>query len=485
MIRKMLILVPNTRWFDRRYFHSTPYTPCLLAAIVNESVDVEILDTNFENLTPNQVQDRIKDLRPDLVGITCMSMEYAKAAHKLADIVKSVDQQILTVLGGIYPTLLPDIALKFDAVDFVIIGEAEVRFPELIRRLNEHQSLEKGFEGIGYRHEGRVRIVDRDTYIEHLDAVPFPDYTKVNTRNYFQTYNKGSITSLPKAIPYADTITSRGCPFRCVFCSSRAINGRKIHYRSAENVLMEIDWLVEQYSIRHITFNDDNFFLDKGRVMKIMQGLVDRNYGLSWKTVNAAVYALDEDILEMIKKSGGYQLFLAVESGNQDVLKHIIHKPLNLEKVGKVVNICKKLGLQTTGIFMIGLPGETWDQIRETFRYAERMNFDCTMFNIATPLPCTEMYDIAKKKGYLDQDADFENLEFFGFGKGTMTTEEFTPFELQVLRSFEWDRINFSSEQKKKINSEMLGISLEELDRLRKETRRRLGIHSVFNESVS
>lgn len=483
-IEKVLIIVPNTRWFGKRFFHLTAYTPCLLASLIKDYAEIEILDTNLENLNPFQVKERIMQFSPDLVGITCLTMEYAKSAHKLAEIAKSVDKGIIAVLGGIYPTLLPQVAMKSKNIDYVVIGEGEKRFPELLRRLDKEESFEKGFDGIAFRKNGELTIIPIREYIENLNEVPFPDYSKVDTSIYFNIINKGSITNLPKNFPFADTISSRGCPFHCIYCSSQAINGPKIRYRSAENVLSEIDWLVEKYRIKHITFNDDNFFLDKKRVSEIMNGLIERDYGISWKTTNAAVYALDDKILELIKMSGGYQISLAIESGNMHVLKNIIKKPLNLNKVDGIVKKCKELDIQTNGIFMIGLPGETWDQIRQTISYAERLDCDCVSFNIATPLPCTEMLEIAKAKGYLDKSIDYEDLEFCGFGQGTMTTEEFQPFELQVLRSFEWDRINFSSEKKKKVVCEMLGISGEELEQLRRDTRRKLGVGSHFSDKL-
>lgn len=474
-LEKLLILVPNTKWFNKRYFQLSAYTPCLLAAILKNIIDVEILDANVDDLSFEGVQERIKQHIPDIVGISGLTMEYGKNAHKLAQLTKEVSKDIITVIGGIYPTLLPQIAMNDNNIDYVVLGEGENRLPELIKKLRTEQSLD-GLDGFAYRVKDKVKILPVVNYIQNLDEVPFPDYSKVDVSRYFNHVNKGSVVNLPQYFPYADTITSRGCAFKCVFCSSQAINGPKIRYRSAKNVLEEIDILVNMYGIRHITFNDDNFNLDKRRVKDILNGLIEREYGISWKTVNAAVYALDNEILELMKKSGAYQIFLAIESGNQDVLTNIIKKPLDLKKVRGIVDKCKRVGLQTGGMFIIGLPGETWDQIRQTLEYAYQLDLDYTMINIATPLPCTELYDIAHEKGYLEQEADLSNLEFSGFGKGVISTEEFEPFELQVLRAFEWDRLNFSSEKKKNTVAQMLGISTGELEILRKETRRKLGI---------
>ena len=300
----------------------------------------------------------------------------------------------------------------------------------------------------------------------------------MNIESYMNQASPYSYYTYPNRFPVAFTITSRGCPFNCIFCSSKAINGPMIRYRSAENVLKEIDWLVQKYGIKEVIFYDDNFYLNHERLIKILKGLIERNYDLEWKTVNAAVYALNKELLELIRKSGCYQIALAIESGSEEGLK-ILNKPAAKKILANAPEIVKKvreLGMQVTGLFIIGAPGETWETIRQTFRFAEELDLDYCSFNIATPLPATKLYDFVREQKLIPDDFDFDSLDFKGFGRATITTEEFTPEELQILRAFEWDRINFKTQEKMEKIAQMHHITMKQLNEWRKSTRRGLGV---------
>ena len=177
-----------------------------------------------------------------------------------------------------------------------------------------------------------------------------------------------------------------------------------------------------------------------------------------------------------MKASGCYHIALAIESGTEEVLK-LLRKPLKLSKAREVVKKAKSLGFEVTAMFVIGTPGETWEQIRQTFRFAEELDLDYAAFNIATPLPKTELYKIAKEKNLLPKDFRFDNLDFKGYGKASITTDEFTPEELQILRAFEWDRINFKNNEKAIKIAQMNGITMEQLNKWRTSTRRNVGVN--------
>ena len=173
-----------------------------------------------------------------------------------------------------------------------------------------------------------------------------------------------------------------------------------------------------------------------------------------------------------MQKSGCYQLTLSPESGSQRVLKRIIKKPVMLDKVPHILGLARRLNFQIVVNFISGFPGETWDQIRQTYKYAESLNVDLVNFHIATPLPKTELMQIALRGGYLRSKG---SKDLYGYTKGVIETPDFTPMELQILRAFEWDRINFSNPVRKSVIAAMEGISLEELEEWRVRTRRNLG----------
>ena len=364
-IKKIMLALPNSTWFGLKEWHSFPYLTGLLTAVLKKAgYEVKFLDTNIGNMDYDAVKKTIAEYNPDVVGVSCMSMEYAQNLSKMTELAKAVSSKIITVVGGTYPTLLPEEVIKDKNIDYIVIGEGEYRLPKLLEYLEKGLPLEE-LDGLAYR-KGENNIIQKaTTYIQNLDDLPFPDYEDVDFSYYASKGNKFSYFLYPENYPYAFTMTSRGCPFNCIFCSSRSVNGPGIRYRSAESILKEIDWLVEKYNIKEIIFLDDNIYLNKERIKKILTGLIERKkkYQLKWKSPNVAIYAMDDEILEMLKESGCYQITIAIESGTEEVLK-LMKKPYrNLDKVWQVVNKAKSLGIAVTAMFVIGIPGETWAQI--------------------------------------------------------------------------------------------------------------------------
>jgi radical SAM superfamily enzyme YgiQ (UPF0313 family) len=184
-------------------------------------------------------------------------------------------------------------------------------------------------------------------------------------------------------------------------------------------------------------------------------------------------------------KSGCNHITVSIESGNQQVLTHIIKKPIRLDTIPAKLDLAKSIGFDIIANFVFGFPGETWDQIRDSLRYAEKLNVDIVNFHIATPLPQTKLMEICTKEKLLPADYLQNISNYSGYGKGLITTEEFTPLELEVLRSFEWDRINFSSEERKRNIARMNGLTMQELEDWRTNTRRNLGINSMVKNIMT
>jgi len=475
-IEKIMLALPNDRWFGNRHWHGFPYTFGVLSSVLKDNYDVKVLDASFENLDYGQVKKRIEEYKPDILGINCMSMEYTKHFQKLASISKEVCPETKIVVGGIYPTLLPKVLIKNKNIDYVVIGEGEFRFPNLLKALKNPNVDLSNFEGIAFNSPEGIKVNPIQNYIQDLDSLPLPFYGNINLEGYANKANKYAYYTYPNRFPYATTITSRGCPFKCIFCSSEKINGPKIRYRSAESVLKEVDWLVEEYGMKEIIFMDDNLYLDSKRLDKILDGLIERNYDLEWKAIAAAVYALNDSKLKKMRRSGCYQLSLAVEAGSKEGLKRL-NKPTSIiDKIKPLVKTAKSLDYEIGGMFIIGTPGETWEDIRQTINLAEELDLDYSAFNVCTPLLKTKLYDLVKKDNLIPKDFNFDSLDFKGFGRATITTNEFTPEEIQIVRAFEWDRINFKTQEKREKIAKMCGINLQELNDWRVSTRRGLGV---------
>jgi len=475
---KVVLAQPNYAWFSKRSWESPPYTLAVLNACLKDRHDVKLFDPNYTDMSEDEVFEFFNKERPDIAGVTTGSTEYIKPARLLNEIIKKASPETIIIQGGIIPTVVLDIAMKDGNVDYWVIGEGELRLPRLLEELAKPAPDLASIDGLAYWEGGTARISPSKGFIEDLDSLPFADYGNIDFIEYGNRIIKYAAGLLPRQYPYAVTITSRGCPFRCIFCAASLVSGKKVRFRSAENILKEID-LLYKAGVREVMFLDDHFLAKRKRAVSIMEGLIERKYDMTWKSVNLMVNFLDREILELMRKSGCYQLILSLESGNQDVLKNIIKKPIKLAKVADTLKIARSLGFETIANFVFGFPDETRQQIDDTLNFARNIDVDLVNFHIATPLPETELMKICLEKRCLPEDFDIGEDHTAGYAKGVILTDEFTPSELEVLRASEWDKINFSTPERKKAIARIEAISLEELEEWRKKTRRRCGVDVV------
>jgi anaerobic magnesium-protoporphyrin IX monomethyl ester cyclase len=494
-------IVPNTRWHrngEGRYWNHIPYPEGVLTAVLRrEGYTVNHIDANVEDLSPADLARRVAAEAGRVVGVSAMSVEYKDAAHLTFRIVKEARPQTKTVIGGVYPSLSPEIAQADPHIDFIVISEGERRLVALMKALDAGGGLDR-VDGLRYRSGGRWVGVPRsdDANVHDLDAVPFPDYSDYDTATLFNWSQKYTQNFQFRQLPMTILMTSRGCVYKCTYCGAGK-DGNPINdgitRRSPENVLAEIDELVAKYGIREIVFVDDSLLVPHHRIISILKGMAERRHAgvdLVWKSNNldlrhiplpSTVKGIDNDLLYWMRESGCYQITISLESGSPETLKRM-KRPTNLRHAVQRLESIREYGFdEVCSNFIIGMPGDTWDDILTTFEFADEMVngrklLDYALFSIFTPLPGTEAADQAMAAGYLP--ADFDPHEFYGFGRGIVTTDEFTPAELQMKRALEWDRINFRSDRpdhQLKL-AKMLGVTLEQLNEWRRETRRSTGV---------
>jgi anaerobic magnesium-protoporphyrin IX monomethyl ester cyclase len=338
------------------------------------------------------------------------------------------------VLDGQHPSARPEECLTDPNIDFVVIGEAEDTIFELVNTLEEGNTQNlKGIRGIAFAENGKTVITPPRPAIQDLDSLPFPARHLLPMDKYFaavkETPLRGEISK-----PWATMITSRGCPYSCVFCTVHIVMGKKWRARSPENVVDEIEQLIDAYRIRQIDFYDENMTLDKKRMENICDLIVERGLDIEWYAPNGVrADTLDENLLKKMKKSGCKRIRVAPESGVQRVVDQIVKKDQKLTEVEKAVALSKKLGIKVGCFFVIGLIGETKEDIKETIKYAyklKKLGADHFQFSIATPLYGTELYEQAKRGGYLRENFSDEALAAL---EPLIETEEFTADDLLEL----------------------------------------------------
>lgn len=468
--KKILLMYPNfkwAKWMERTLWKIHPYNLGILSATLEDRFDVEIFDCNLDDSTEEDLSEKIAKTNPGILGISVLANEYGEAGFTAARIAKEVDPNIKVIMGGVHATSLPNFVADNPNVDYVVVGEGEKVLRDLCEFiLNKGNFPEKG---IVFKKNSKLVNLGRADFILDLDKLPFPSYHKIPFMRYATEIQREEV-GRPRAMPYAHMITSRGCPCGCCFCEVETIAGEKSRLRSVENILKEIEWLIINYGIKSIVFDDDNLLINKNRAKTLFREMIHRNYGLKWNASALALFKLDEEMIDLMKESGCQYADVAIESGVERVLKDIIHKPLDLERGKKMLIRLRERKIDTVANFIVGFPGETWTEIRENLKFAEEIDVDYVKISIATPLPNTELFRIAQKGGYLVEDFNFNQHLWTD---GWIKTNEFEPQDLKILRAFEWDRINFKNITRKKKIAEMTGITEDRLDEIRKDTLKR------------
>ena len=394
-----------------------------LAAALKDNFEVKVLDAVAEGYLRNEylskeyfryglsfeeIEKRILEFSPHTVGVSCLFSSQIENVLKIFQIAKKVNNKIITVIGGAHPSAVPIEVLKDKNIDFIVIGEGEITLKKLLESIESKKDL-SDIEGISFKADGRIIVQPKKSYDDNLDNIPFPYWDIFPLEKYFKINNPHGNPA--KRVPYLPVITSRGCPFRCIFCSVHNLWGDKYRKRSSKNVLMELDYLVNKFQIKEILFEDDNLTFDNVRAKEIFKGIIDKALDITWSTPNGiAAQTLDDGLLELMKESGCYSISVGVESGDEFVLKNIIEKPITLSKVKPVIIKAKKLGLETTAFFVVGLPGETDRHIKNTFRFAQNLKTDNVNFFFATPLPGTRLLELCKEKGLVAEGFDYGKL---------------------------------------------------------------------------
>ncbi|MCP4024479.1 MAG: B12-binding domain-containing radical SAM protein [Desulfobacteraceae bacterium] len=479
-LKKIAIIIPNTRWFEKRIWLIASNAVFILTAILKDKYDLSIIDANGSDLSKHEVKRLVGELKPDAVLVSGISIEYHQQFHAVFEIVKQVSPGIVTILGGAYATLMPEEAVKDDNISYIMIGHAEYRIDRLLEYIftNNPEAINQ-MPGLAFKdNTGKIKITPLDKKIVKLKQLVHPDYTMHDISPYLDQAHM-DITANGPGNTFL-LMTSRGCPLNCVFCANDVNQGRGIVNYNAGKMIKRLRYLIDRYDLNNIVFNDTMFFGKSKHATHVIDGMIQlkKEYpGLTWHCSNLSSWSLTPEVINRMKQAGCNKVIISVESGSQRVLKEIIKKPVKLETIPEVIKWCRDADMHICSNFVIGLPGETWSEIRQTFKFAEDMGFDYCNFHIATPQPGTHLHHIVRDMGLLPEGFSFLDENFFGYAQGFIETDEFSPFELQVLRAFEWDRINFNTSEKCRRVADILMTTVDALETHRKKTRLKLGVH--------
>ena len=395
-----------------------------------QQVNVREDGVKYIGMRFEEIQKAIEAEKPDLVGITTLTVD-AFNAHQVARVSKAAGVKV--VMGGCHVSVRPDETLKDDNVDYVVVGEGEETIVELANALKEGKAL-NGINGLMFKENGNIVRNEPRAFRKDMDSLPFPAWHLLPMKKYFEisTFLQGSHLIPERHFSIA---TSRSCPYDCVFCSVRTIMGKGFRPRSPWNVIAEMEKLIEDYKIKFFSIEDDNLTLDRARIDKILDLMIERGISkkIKWDTPNGLrADTLDEPLLLKMKEAGASLIYVSPESGSQRVVNEVIKKNLDLKRVEDAVRICQKIGLRIGCFFVIGLPGETKSEIEETVAFAKKLRElgAMTLCTIARPTYGTDLYKICKDNGYLVADEKELELGILN-AEGTIKTPEFTPEDLK------------------------------------------------------
>jgi radical SAM superfamily enzyme YgiQ (UPF0313 family) len=373
-----------------------PLNLMYLAGAVEQAGFVpHIIDANLINGLPEKIAEMVARLRPDLVALTATTATISKAFQYIKKI-RDVVPECFIFIGGPHATFLPTETLtECPELDAVVIGEGEETVVDLVKSFlpEDFRWLEK-IKGIAFRKIAgdteRVVVTSPRSLIQNLDALPFPARHLVPYSEY-RLFN-GDVGA-------GFMITSRGCSFGCKYCVSSHLMGGRFRARSPKNVVDEVEDLALTYHVNDIEFLDDNFMLDRSRALNIAREIRSRGLDVSF-VASSRVNEVNHDVLTELKKAGLSTIYYGVESGSPRILQ-LMNKRITLSMAEEAVRIAKECGISVLTSFILGYPGETYEEMNATIRFAIHLDPDYAQFTILTPYPGTPIFQELKEKNLL------------------------------------------------------------------------------------
>jgi radical SAM superfamily enzyme YgiQ (UPF0313 family) len=366
------------------------------AALIKAGFEVEIYDNYLLQRPIAEVKAEVAKRQPQIVGITCSSLTYGRCVEA-AKAVKDACPTSTVVVGGPHASYMPETLLQHPEIDYVVIGEGEAAIVQLTQAITAGKpkaSAAAQIPGVACKINNQT-IQTPQQFIENLDTIPYPARHLLPLK----MYDRALMYLDPKPV---DTLSIlRGCPYQCAYCETRQLWGTSCRAFSPQRVIDEIKHLTDTYGTRGIYFVGDNFTINKTRTIELCRLIKANRLDVQWICETRADL-VNKDLLSEMKSAGCQTMFFGVESGSPRIQQKL-NKNMDLAEVKRAFELCRQVGIKTSTSFMLGIPGETLQDMHETFKYAKSLNADFCQFNIYLACPGSKLYDEVISQGLYDQ----------------------------------------------------------------------------------
>jgi len=425
---KILLIAPPTSEKFPSVSRVPPLGLAYLAAVAEKNGhNVEIFDASVEDLTLEQIAEKVLTTNADLVGFTAMTSNYPQA-ERIARILKERGLKAPVVIGGSHATFMTKDVLEH-WFDFAVRGEGEQTFLELCNELTGGRNFRK-IDGLSFKENGIVVNNQDRKFLQDLDELPFPAYRLIDLGKYQHKAPPSNVRG-ERWVSYS---SSRGCPFGCFFCSVTHFWGRIWRGHSAKRVADDIEYLVKKYGVKCVFFVDDNFTFRRDRIMELCRMFKEKKLDIEW-SCSCRVDQVDEELLKEMKSAGCWRIGFGIEAGTQKVIDWY-GKKITTERAVEAVRICRKAGISPFCFFILGAPIETEEDIKQTIKTMKSINADIVGISFLTPFPGSKLYDYVLENGLL-LTKDFRDFaEDVPVIKGTLSLEKLNELSRRAYREF-------------------------------------------------
>ena len=387
----LLVEPPKKTWELMGDCVSPPLGLAQLAAVLEkENIPVNIVDCNASKLSWDDLEDFIAKEKPDIVGTTTITPWFYKAIE-VTRITKSVNPNIVTVLGGPHVTFTAEETLReYPEVDIIVRGEGEYTLPDLVRCLGAKSDLFQ-VKGIAFRDRNRIAITETQPPVD-VNKLPLPAYHLLPMNRYYFTVF-GNFTTI---------LTSRGCPYRCTFCSEWRFWGARWRPRNPARVVDELEILNKKYGRDCFWFGDDCFNVDRNHIRGICTEIIKRNLRIAWYYQGRADFLIKyQDLLPEMRRAGNLMVQIGIETHNNEELAEF-RKNLSTKQIIEAIDLLKKNDIVSQGMMIIGTKNDSADAIINKVNFMKWLDSDFPIFTMYTPFPGSDVYEEAKSKGWLE-----------------------------------------------------------------------------------